>query len=193
MKRIAIVIGFILLGVLITGLEVNAIQEAKAASYVDVTAVKADTKAGTLLEERHLMKVAVLEETLSKDYYQNTASVIGKRLVDDVGQKTILTAAMLTHFEKEAVLEEGALTSIKLLPESALCWDLKIGDEVEVVAKNLDGPGIVPLGKVTVKGIYDHLLEDDAVPTYLLVRGEDAVIGAIIGHKKDGQLEIIKR
>lgn len=192
-KRLVIICTIVGISLGFTFMEIHWINQSKLDTYVQVIAAKTDIKANTPIQDDQLMTIRLLENDYTSTYFKDKSEIIGSQISIDLEAKTPITKSLiLKNLDKASEIKEGHLTAIKLFPEECLAWQIKLGDWVEVVFTDEKTETIEPLGKVWVEGIYDHLTGEDAMPVYLLVRGDRTVVNKIVLKRHLGHLEIIQ-
>ena len=192
MKKIVTVAAVLLMGLLLTAMEVSWIQNEKNREMVGVIGVIKPVQAGEILESGNLKEYELPKNHFHDGYYQSLDAVAGKTVMIDLAEKTLIFEGLLRESAYNVPLDGNGMTALKLEPESALCWTLDIGESVQVVQAGDDG-SYKDLGTVLVKGLFDNYMEAHNVPAYVLVEGEIQIISKIIQLRETGRIELIKQ
>lgn len=189
MKQFFWIIGILLLGVFLTAFEVSALQKAKSSDLVSVVVARETIEVGVVIEDRHLMMAEIPETLWQPHYFAQKESLIGSKAKERLFKKDIVSAQRLAGSDETTLKKGQAMTSLKLLPEEALCFTLETGDSVGVY---LVGEGMdAMIGSVTIRAIYDHYLGEGPVPVFVLVEGPRSLISTIIRERRRGQIELV--
>ncbi len=192
MKKVIFVGIVILLSVAVTFYQIQIIRRETLQTFTEVVVLSHNMEAGELVQEKDLEMGRISSTWYSGDYCTSKSQVVGKTLVTDYGKFGILSNKLLTETvgEKQLTNPENAITTLKFLPEEALCWNLSKGDIVRVY--HIDPLfEAIDMGQVTVKAVYDNNLKDDGMPIYLLVESERDVIREIVRLREAGRFEVI--
>jgi hypothetical protein len=192
LKRLITVGAVLLLGLVLTVIEVNWIQNEKKNDTQPVVTLTRSIEAGSTIKKSDLT-VKEIDKTLWSDgYVSKPEDVTGKTVLIGMESHSIITSGSLKENAYGLPETGNAITAIKLAPEEALCWTLATGEPVNVVL--VDSTLVLrDLGEVTVKGLYDNYLMDSDVPVYVLVEGKRKTIENIVSHRESGQMELLKR
>ncbi len=192
MKRLITVGAVLLLGLILTVMEINWIQNEKKMDTVPVVALTKSVEAGSTIKRTDLAIKEIDKSLWSEGYVSKLEDVAGKTLLVGMEGHSVVTKGSLKENAYASPESGNALTTIKLAPEEALCWTLSTGEPVNVVL--VDSMLVLrDLGEVTVKGLYDNYLMDSDVPVYVLVEGSRKTIENIVTHRESGQMELLKR
>ncbi len=196
MKKIAIIGLLVLMSFLVTQYEINDIRKESLKETERIYVVNKDLTAGCTLEESDLEEAQVLSKWNSKDYYQTKESIIGQTLKIDVTQNMPLTSAMFIKQGDtlKSLKPHQAITTLKLMPEEALCWEVQPGETVNLYYID-DQTGVKSLGQVTINQVLDDYtkpVKDKQYTTYLLIEGPKSTIEKVMGGRKTGRFELMK-
>ncbi len=192
MKRLITVGAVLLLGLVLTVIEINWIQNEKKMDTVPVVSLARDIEAGSTIKRTDLVIKEIDKSLWSDGYASKLEDVSGKTILISMESHSIITSGSLKENAYGSPESGNAITTIKLAPEEALCWTLATGEYVNVVL--VDSALVLrDLGEVTVKGLYDNYLMDSDVPVYVLVEGKRKTIENIVSHREAGQMELLKR
>lgn len=181
-----------LLGLILTVMEINWIQNEKKMDAVPVVALTKSIEAGSTIKKTDLVIKEIDKSLWSEGYVDKLEDVVGKTLLIGMQGHSVVTKGSLKENAYTSPESGNAITTIKLAPEEALCWTLSTGEPVNVVL--VDSMLVLrDLGEVTVKGLYDNYLMDSDVPVYVLVEGSRKTIEKIVTHRESGQMELLKR
>lgn len=192
MRKLFLVAAVLLVGLLLTAMEVKWIQNEKNTELIQVVGVINPLDAGEILERGNLTMYELLLNQYHDGYYRDYESVVGKTALVDFTEKTLIYDGILKEEAYDVPRPGNSLTALKLDPESALCWSLDIGEPILAVYVGDDG-GYNQLGNVTVKGLFDNYMESDGVPTFVLVEGQNKTVENIIRYRSLGRIELIKQ
>lgn len=196
MKKVAIIGLLVLMSFLVTQYEINDIRKESLKETERIYVVNKDLTAGCTLEESDLEEAQVLSKWNSKDYYQSKESIIGQTLKIDVTQNMPLTSAMFIKQGDtlKSLKPHQAITTLKLMPEEALCWEVQPGETVNLYYID-DQTGVKSLGQVTINQVLDDYtkpVKDKQYTTYLLIEGPKSTIEKVMGGRKTGRFELMK-
>lgn len=194
-KKIVFVVILVLVSVGITFLEIQAIEKKKEENYGELIIASEDISVGIPIKIEDLKSVKVLKDTISPYAFTEKENLIGKVLQVAINKDEVITYSMIAKSGPHAKAQKKngeSQTALKLPPEASLAWQMAIGDEVTVVFTSEKDSAYEKIGPVVVDGIYDHLIEENAVPTYLLVSGAPEIIDLIVKNRHLGHLEVIK-
>lgn len=192
MKRLISVGAVLLLGLILTIVEINWIQNEKKIDMVPVVSLNKSIEAGSTIKKMDLIIKEIDKSLWSEGYANKLEDVVGKTALIGMESYSIVTKGSLKENAYGSPESGNAITTIKLAPEEALCWTLATGEPVNVVI--VDSMLVLrDLGEVTVKGLYDNYLMDSDVPVYVLVEGKRKTIENIVSNRESGQMELLKR
>jgi len=195
MKKIVIILFLLLCGGLITGFEIKQIKEAQMDARVPLVVLSETLEVGTLLSDSNLEIISIDKALAVENTYHQMADILGKTLAIGLTKGTILSQNMITEQTFFTPAKGHSISAIKLNPEEILCWEVRHGEEVELVHVSLEGV-FKRIGKVIVKGNYDQEMMQknnfSTVPVYVLVEGESAIIETLIQLRHEGRIEVIK-
>ena len=119
---------------------------------------------------------------------------MGMNITTDFSKYSILSKQIITDRVDDQTVSEinHAMTTLKILPEEALCFRLIKGDKVSLYHTNPEGE-IVEMGNVLIKGIYDANLEDAGIPVYLLIEADRKLIEDVIQFRDAGRFEVVRK
>lgn len=119
--------------------------------------------------------------------------VTGLTAVTDLSKGDILQHSMVRELGQFEVADGESMTSIRMLPDHALCWKFDLKEKVEVVfVPDISELSVKKLGKVEIRGFYDQRMENEDALTYVLVSGRRSVIENIVKHRSLGRMEFLK-
>lgn len=192
MKRIITVGAVLLLGLILTIMEINWIQKESKTDTVPVVSLTRSLEAGSTIQKNDVVIMEIDKSSWSEGYVSKLEDVTGKTLLIGLESHSIINNGSLKENAYGSPDSGNAITAIKLAPEEAICWSLSTGESVNVVL--VDSTLVLKdLGEVTVKGLYDNYLLDSDVPVYVLVEGKRKTIENIVSHRESGQMELLKR
>lgn len=191
-KKILVGSVFLLVSLLVTFLEIHWIESRKESDLTEIVIAKRDLGANVILQASDLESMSIASKSASEQYIKNFEAVIGRPLIVSIHKGTAITTELLLNKPKIEKKEDTSTTTLKLAPEEALAWQIEVGEQVEIAYINEETKQFDLLGSVTIEGIFDHLVKENAMPTYLLISGETAVIHKIISTRAYGKFEILK-
>lgn len=185
----------LLCGALITIVEIKSIAKANQEDQIPVVVLKHPVEAGQILSDKDVY-LKKTDYTLGQELYiQDVDQVVGLSLIASMPAGTLINKALLT--EKAYLSPEvgNALSSIKLSPEEALCWEISEGESLELV--HISEEQILSyIGATVVKGVYTQQLKmndsQELVPIYLLVEGDKKTIENLVRARGNGRIEVVK-
>lgn len=196
MKKISVIIALVIASLLLTGLELNRLNQAKQMNLASVLVTSCDLTAGKKIESEDLKVIEIPVESISETAYSAKEDLLGKTVTYNLSSNTQIIEEMITENAYLVPNEGNSMTTLKLNPEEAMCWTMSKGERVLVKYIDLEGH-LSELGEVMVKGRYDQSLSENnyqtSVPVYLLVEGRFEIIDAIVSKLNMGRLEIVKK
>ncbi|HAS72954.1 MAG TPA: hypothetical protein DCS67_02285 [Clostridiales bacterium UBA8960] len=195
MKKTIIAIILLLLGSVITYVEIERIERSKNNDSVSVVVAKNDMKIGDVIQTKDLAMNMIPKDLKTMIYYSDVGELIGKSLRIDLSKDVIINEHMVKGEPFHDPGNGNAITAIKMLPEEILCWEVALGDAVSIISVSQEG-NLYEIGQVIVKGVYyqngNNESKYDNAPVYLLVEGTKEQIKTIIKHRKNGKIEGVK-
>lgn len=195
MKKIIIVIALLICGSLITFIEISSIKRAHHVEQISVVVLKHPVEGGQILTEKDLMLKSVDQSIGSDQYTMALDQVMGLSLIASMPAGTLINKALLTEKVYHRPDTGKAMTSIRLSPEEALCWEITIGEALELVHIS-EEQDLNYIGMAVVKGLYNQQLtindKQDHVPIYLLVEGSKKTVENLVTARGRGRIEVIK-
>lgn len=184
----------IALSIIMTFYQIHIIKKQTLQSFNDVVILNKSIEAGTILKSSDLEMGKINTLWYSTDYYTRIEDVVGMYITTDFTKYSILSKQILASTVDDQTVSEvnHAMTTLKFLPESALCFRLTKGDEVSLYQINQDDE-VTDLGSVVIKAIYDNNLEDVGLPVYLLIEADQQIIRDIIRFRESGRFEVIRK
>lgn len=193
MKKMIMVIGLLIFGLLLTYYEINSIRAVNENALTEVVALKKSLESGIAITMDDLKYVLVDSSFDTKQYFEDDKELIGKKLSVALGEDTLLMNQFIKQEGQFSLEKNHAITSLKVLPEEFICWQVDLGDSIELVHVSLDYE-MTQLGEVVIKGIFDQNLKSHAsMPTYVVIEGKSSTIEKIILLRDQGRIEAIKR
>ena len=189
MKRWIITILIICLGIALTYIEVTAIRREKNAHLEEVVVARHSLERGHVLTEGDLKVVKTSGLDKGSKFTNSISSVVGKVIEHGLSADMVIYEDWLSQGEN--LLKKGrALTTLKMSPEEALCWQVKNGEHYEI--------GYVyettyeTIGPVQIVSVHDQQMGQSDVPLYLLIEGSLNDVQKIIKYRNLGRYELIK-
>ena len=193
MKKLVMVIGLLVFGLLLTYYEVNSIRTVNENALIEVVSLKNTLEAGTTITLTDIEYVLVDSSFDIGHYFENDQEVIGKKISVTLNEGTLLMDQFIKQEGQLSPDKNHAITSLKVLPEEFVCWQVDLGDSIDLVHVSFDHV-MTQLGEVVIKGIYDQNLKSHAsMPTYVVIEGSFSTIEKIILLRDQGRIEAIKR
>ncbi|MBF4695469.1 SAF domain-containing protein [Fusibacter sp. Q10-2] len=174
--------------------QIHIIKKQTLQSFKDVVILNKSVASGTILKSSDLEMGKINTLWYSSDYYTRIEDVVGMYITTDFSKYSILSKQILASTVDDQTVSETdhAMTTLKVLPEAALCFRLAKGDEVFLYQVNPDNE-VIDMGRVVIKAIYDNNLEGESLPTYLLIEADQNVIKDIIRFRELGRFEVIRK
>lgn len=194
MKRVILIGVIAALSIFMTLFQIQLIKKETLQSFKEVVILSRDIKVGEVIEDNDVEIGQINTAWFSDDYYTAKSNVIGKTAVVNLSRSTILskTLVRITVNENQLTDPEHAMTTLKIVPEEALCWSLEKGDEVELFCVSQDLDTVQDLGKIMIKAIYDDRLGDESIPVYVLIEATPEAIAEIIRQRESGRFELVR-
>lgn len=193
MKKLIILICVVALSIIMTFYQIHIIKKQTLQTFRDVVILSKSVEAGKRLEASDLEMGKINTLWHSSDYYTRIEDVVGMNMLTDLSKYSILSKQILSETvdEQEVSSPDHAMTTLKVLPEEALCFRFDKGEEV--LLYHIDPLYVEKdLGVVMIKAIYDNNLEDTGLPVYLLIEANQEVIREIVRLRESGRFEIIR-
>lgn len=196
MKKIAIICLLLVCSFLVTQYEINDIRKESLKETESIYVVNKDLTAGCTLEEGDLEQAQVLSKWDNENYYQSKEGLIGQTLKIDVTKNMPLTDQMFVKKGEslKSIKPHQAITTLKLMPEEALCWEVQPGENVTLYYID-DQTGVISLGPITINQVLDDYtkpVKDKQYTTYLLIEGPKSTIEKVMSGRKTGRFELMK-
>lgn len=191
-KKVLIGCVFLLVSLAVTYFEIQWIEASKKSELTEVVIAKTDLEADQVLETSDLEVMTIPTSNASEQYLKSKGLVAGRHLVVPIKKGSPITAELLLNAPKIEKRENKSVTTLKLAPEEALAWQIEVGEAVDIAYVDELTKSFTLLGNVTIEGVFDHLVKDNAMPTYLLVSGDKHIIHAIVSTRALGKFEILK-
>lgn len=195
MKKVIIAVLLLVIGAVVTTLEISQINHAKQDDRIWVVVTQNDLNAGHQISDKDIILKSIPKDLQTHDYYSDVSALNGKILKMDIGKGIIINTMMVSEQKKHEPELGKAITAIKLQPEEILCWEVVSGDVITLVAVGNENT-VFELGEFTVKGVYyqnsNSESKYDDTPVYLLVEGSKDQIKSIIKLRGSGKIEGIK-
>lgn len=195
MKKIIIVIALLICGSLITFIEISSIEKAHHIDQISVVMLKHAVEGGQILTEKDLMIKSVDQAIGNDQYTLSLDQVVGLSLIASMPSGTLINTALLSEKVYHRPEAGKAMTSIRLSPEEALCWEISVGETLELVHIT-EEQTLKYIGMAVVKGLYNQQLtvndKQDHVPIYLLVEGSKKTVENLLSARGKGRIEVIK-
>ena len=194
MKKIVIMICVIALSIIMTFYQIHIIKQQTLQSFKDVVVLSKSLTEGTTIKASDLEMGKINTLWYSTDYYTDIQDAVGMCITTDFSKYSILSKQVLAEKVDDQIVSEvnHAMTTLKFLPEEALCFRLTKGDEVALYQINQDNEAI-EMGNVVIKAIYDNNLEDGGIPIYLLIEADRKIIKDIIRFRESGRFEVVRK
>lgn len=190
MKKWLPIIVMVILSVTLTAVYASVEYTRKENEGIRLAMLNTTYVAGQPLAEEDVSWIFV-EGILDPSLYMTDISEsIGKKSNVAIHEKALLQANWFEAFEMSPVRKGYAWTSLKLLPEEAVCWEFHIGERLQVVHV-IEGD-LTLLGTVTVRGLYSQDLKHLTHPIYVLIEGEEKLIYQAIKLRQIGRMELLK-
>lgn len=147
---------------------------------------------GEVVEASDIVEKSFLPENLPDNRLGSADEVIGKQLTVDVSAGSILLNSFFVE-QFDFTVEAGhALTAVRLLPDTAICWTQEVDAEVEVCFVDSEGE-MERLGKVVIRGVFDKQMGEDEALMFAVIEGKNNVVDRIISLREKGRIEFVKR
>lgn len=151
-----------------------------------------DIKAGERITTAHLGMIPMPSKYLVENRPRSVEEAAGRYARVDIAGGTLVTDAFLSADDPYKIQRGRALTAIRLLPDSAICWITEIGQAVDVYFVDDLGKSAI-LGEVVVKKNFDPRMNEEDTLQYVVVEGDEAVVRKIVEKRAVGRLEIVKK
>lgn len=163
---------------------VQAITDTAPATR-SVVVVKNSYTKGMTVDPSMIHIVDISENYLPEDVISDPELLKNKQLSTDLSKNAYITLSMIQENTNQ---KKESLTSLRLNPEEALCWDMKIGEAVQVVFISKEGISTT-FGEVHIRGIFEESMGDKS---FVLVSGDKHTIMKIVRGRNIGRLELVK-
>lgn len=203
LKQVLIIVCLIIGSLILTGYEVNLINQAKQEKKIDVYVSSQTLSAGTQIEEDDIVSMQIDESLMSENLVTDKKALLGLTIKVDLPKKTLLNLSFFTerdHFEPSP---EHSITTLKLNAEEAMCWRLEKGEQVSLIYVDLNFEGLI-LGEITIKGIFNEnmvechdmnkndIIETSILPSFVVIEGSSSVINKVVALRGNGRFELVK-
>lgn len=159
---------------------------------VEVLMLARDIGKGEILAQKDFYLGKILRSSYPADMLLHTSEAEGKAALVNMSAHTLASKSMFGEPPRYEPKNGNALTSIKLLPDSAICWTSEIGEVVDVyyIEDKLEAE---KLGSVIVKGKLDQRMGDDELYMFMIVEGSKKTVLDIVEKRANGRIEIVKQ
>ncbi len=187
------IVGLLLFGFLLTYYEVSSIRDVNQNELIEIIALKNPIEAGVAITTEDI-KYVLVDYTFDREhYFSKGTDVVGKKLAITLNEGTLLMDQFIKQESDYSPEKNNAITSLKVLPEEFICWQVGVGDRIDLVHVSFEHE-MTLLGEVLIKGIFDqNLKSNSSMPTYVVVEGEAYTIERLILLRDQGRIEAIKR
>lgn len=186
-KNKIIILALLVSSVLFSYLQWNTREEEPLINVIGATK---DILQGEQITKDHLDVIAIHPRNNLDSYSTNTEDFIGKKSKTDIPKGAMLSTHYFFDREVDVVPEGKALTAIRLLPDSAICWMTKPDSLVDVYFVDSKGE-VEVLGKVRLIHVYDQNMSADDMLFYAVVEGSEAIVSKIVQKRTMGRLELV--
>ena len=195
MKKIILIIAAVLLSIAITQFQVKYINQKTLQDYQEVYLFSQALEAGEIIEANDLTIGKINKQYISDNYIKSSDEIIGKAVILSVSkQSVVLKNNLQKPFETKSLGKGMAITSIQLTAETALCWQFKIGETLEVAYISDEGD-LLKLGDVSIVHIFNEKIsetDEKSENTYVVISAKQETVDGIVAHRKLGRLELIR-
>ncbi|GAU77861.1 SAF domain-containing protein [Fusibacter sp. 3D3] len=194
MKKIIIMVCVVALSIIMTFYQIHIIKNQTLQSFNDVVILSKSVAAGTIIKSSDLEMGKINRLWYSTDYYTKIEDVVGMYITTDFSKYSILSKQILTDRVDDQTVSEAnhAMTTLKILPEEALCFRLKKGDQVSLYQVS-EADEVTDMGNIVIKAVYDDNLEDTGLPVYLLIEADQKIIKEVIRFRRSGHFEVVRK
>lgn len=151
-----------------------------------------DVKRGDVVKATDFHLGRIKASSYPGDCVKNLQEVEGKIARVDLGIHMIATKNLfgeVNHYQPE---KGNALTAIRMLPDSAICWTSELGEHLDVYFVEDKQPA-EKLGSVIVRGKMDQRMGEDELYTFMVVEGNQKTVLKIVEKRANGRIEIVKQ
>lgn len=187
-KNKIVILGLLVSSVIFSYLQWNA--RAEEPSVKVIGAVK-DISQGERITKDHLALIDIHPRNKIESYSADPEVFLDKRSGTDIPKGAILSKCYFAAQQVDEVPEGKALTAIRLLPDSAICWIAKPDSVVDVYFVDSKGEMEV-LGKVRLIEVYDQNMSSEEMLFYAVVEGDEDIIAKIVRKRAMGRLELVR-
>lgn len=156
-----------------------------------VIGASVDIKRGEIITRDHLTEVEIDLKNVIDSYSKSPEDFLGKTAYVDIPKGALLSKSYFFDHKLREVPKGRALTAIKLLPDSAICWITEPESILDVYFIDREG-GVEVLGKVKLIHVYDQNMSSEDMLFYAVVEGSESVICKIVQKRALGRIEVVK-
>lgn len=187
-KNKIIIIGLLVCSVILSFLQLSTKAEIPS---VKVIGAKMDIKRGETIAQEHLTEIEIDERHRIDSYSLSLDDYVGKVSDVDIPKGALLSTSYLRTQTWKDVPKGRALTAIKLMPDSAICWTPETESILDVYFVDPEGE-LEVLGKVRLLQVYDQNMGAEDMLFYAVVEGSENVIAKIVQKRALGRIEVVK-
>lgn len=196
MKRTFLVFTLILLSVAVTKFQIDRINRETLQTYETVYVYAEPLLAGTVITTENIKEGKINTQYMSDDYFKGSKGIIGKTLANNVSKNSVITPSDLkeTLVEQAGIISGNAEISLKLSPESAVCWQLNPKDYVALYWVDEETNSAMYIGAVLIKKVLNEQLENDTVDNttrYTIIEAPLNVVETVIAFRDSGRFELV--
>lgn len=151
-----------------------------------------DVKKGEVVKASDFYVGKMKASSYPVDCVQILTEVEGKTARVDLGMHMIATFNLFGEGNRYEPEKGNALTAIKMLPDSAICWTSELGERLDVYFVEDKQPA-EKLGSVIVRGKMDQRMGEDELYTFMVVEGNQKTVLKIVEKRANGRIEIVKQ
>lgn len=187
MKRYVVAVALMVISI---ALSLMHGSKGEAVAKVPVRFAMRDIPMGESITEEQIRWKAIDPDLLPPDSDWNVEE--GYVAAHPIAANTIIHRGLLRRAEEDVPKQGYARTALRLTPEQALCWKLRLDEEIDLLFVDEEGK-LSPIGKATVKGWFDQQMKESESSTYLLIEAKESIALEIIKKRDLGRIEIMKK
>lgn len=172
----------------ITWMQLSSREE----KMTDVWMLARDIKKGEMVQQSDFYMGRIRSSSYPLDLLQTVAEVEGMVALVDLRAHSLAAKNVFGEIPRYEPKKGNALTAIKMLPDSAICWTTEMGESVDVYFVE-DKEPVEKLGSVIVKGKLDQRMGENELYTFMVVEGSKQTILEIVEKRTNGRIEIVKQ
>jgi len=196
MKKIITILALIILSFSLTYYQIETIKKETLQDYKKVFVANKSIEEGDIILESDIKEATINSKWMSKDYFNDESEIVGKIAVTNMTDNCVITKGSVANFEEPLQLSSkaNAITTLKVAPEEALCWESELGEILDLYFVN-EAQECRYLGKIILKDRYDINLKQTSekyMTNYLLIEADQEIVNEIVAFREAGRFEIIK-